>query len=254
MANGFLNRFMVICFRRSQYLPEGAQPPRDVLLRFAERMSGALRWCRSVGEVRLDPKARELWRAEYPRLADGRPGLLGAVTSRGAPHVLRLALIYALLEMSGVIKRSRLASALGLWDYAERSAAYVFGESLGNPVTDKLLAAIRESENGTTGTEIREYFNRHQTDEVSRALSALVERGLIRQEKEPSGGRPIERWIATGATKATEATKLLAERTMLDERNGIITDDPDMIPFDREHEVFAALAPHLHNTSKGQSQ
>ena len=44
------------------------------------------------------PDAMELWEAMYPKLREDRPGLEGAITARGSAVVLRLSLIYALLD------------------------------------------------------------------------------------------------------------------------------------------------------------
>ena len=48
--------------------------------------------------VRFTPAARVLWGAEYGGLTADRPGIYGAVTARAEAQVLRLSLIYALLD------------------------------------------------------------------------------------------------------------------------------------------------------------
>ena len=44
--------------------------------------------------------ARQLWESVYPDIARDRYGLFGALTSRAAPQIMRLSLIYALLDGS----------------------------------------------------------------------------------------------------------------------------------------------------------
>lgn len=145
-------------------------------------------------------------RVVYPSLSAGLPGLLGAVLARSEAHVLRLASLYALLDRSSTIRRDHLESALALWDYAERSARFIFGASLGDPLADELLAHLRQRPEGVTRTEIRDLFVRHaQRSQIDRALSTLRANGLARVEKTPTGGRPEERWFASGPPEQGEA-------------------------------------------------
>src|SRR5262249_31762543 len=95
------------------------------------------------------------------------------------------------------ISKHHLLAALALWDYCERSVRHVFGETLGDPVADELLLLLRSSKSGLTRTEIRDYFGRHQgADRLGVALGLLLKRKLARQERENTGGRPVERWHA----------------------------------------------------------
>jgi hypothetical protein len=65
----------------------------------------ATEYARRLGQtqVKMDCEASEYWEAAYPDLSEGHPGLLGDVTSRGEAQVLRLSLIYALLDCSPII-------------------------------------------------------------------------------------------------------------------------------------------------------
>ncbi len=100
-------------------------------------------------------------------------------------------------------------AALAVWEYCESSARFIFGNTLGDPVADEILRALRRAPSGLTRTEIRDLFGRHKRKEtIARALDTLVRRRLARCETEPTGGRDAERFFAAGfpATKATEAT------------------------------------------------
>jgi hypothetical protein len=145
-----------------------------------------------------DAEADRLWADSYGRLSAGRPGLLGSVTSRAKAHTMRLAMLYALVDASPVIRAEHLSAGLALWDYAERSAAYIFGESMGDPDADRLLEALRASPGSLTRTEIRTgVFQGHKTSkEIARILATLADSGLIQCRKESTGGRNAERWFA----------------------------------------------------------
>ena len=89
--------------------------------------------------------------------------------------MVRLSLLYALLDGADQIGRPHLEAALALWSYAEASARYIFGDALGDPVADELLAALRGRPAGLTRTEISGHFGRHRrAEEIGRALTALL--------------------------------------------------------------------------------
>ncbi len=69
--------------------------------------------------------------------------MLGAVTARAEAIVMRLAVVYAVLDGRTHIGVEHLRAALAVWQYCEDSARYVFGDALGDPVADELLEALR---------------------------------------------------------------------------------------------------------------
>jgi hypothetical protein len=196
-GNGFANRHLWACVRRSKALPRGGRLTGEALAPFAKRLEEALTFAATAQEVTPDEGAWAVWDAVYPALSAGRPGLLGAVLSRAEAQVLRLALVYALLDRSAVIRRPHLLAALAVWQYVEASATCVFGDTLGDPLADDLLAEIRRRPAGMTRTEIRDHCGRNKTaQEIGRALARLREYGLARSESEATTGRAAERWFA----------------------------------------------------------
>ena len=97
-ANGFANRIKWVCVRRSKLLPDGGAVYAINFSEIAARFGHAFEFAQSVGELRRDDEARELWHAVYEQLSEGKPGLLGDVTSRAEVHVMRDAMVYALLD------------------------------------------------------------------------------------------------------------------------------------------------------------
>jgi hypothetical protein len=202
IANGWANRFMLFCTDRSKVLPEGGQVDLVAWQALQKQLTAALAFGRAVGEVKRDERARALWVKVYPELSEGRPGLAGALLARGEAHVMRLAMLYALLDCSAVITEDHLMAALALWDYVERSVAFVFGDSLGNAVADDLLRLLRSCPEGLTRTEISSYFQRNYSAErIGQALGLLLQHKLVRRDQEKTEGRPAERWFATGSTR-----------------------------------------------------
>lgn len=175
------------------------------LVPLADRLRDAIAFAGTVGELRRDGDARAIWHRVYSQLSEGKPGLLGAMVARAEAQVMRLACIYALTDLSPVIRQEHLLAALAVWEYCEASARFIFGDSLGDPVADEIRRALRRAPKGLTRTEIRDLFGRHKRKEqIDRALETLTAQGSIRSSLEATRGRPVERFLA--ATKATEAT------------------------------------------------
>jgi len=193
-----LNRFLLVCVHRSRLLPEGGQPDPATLASLTDTVRKAAAFASWVGHVHIDNDARELWWHTYPHLSAPRPGLWGAATARAEAHVVRLALLYALFDHKARITISHLRAALALWDYAARSALYLFGDSLGDPMADDIRRALAEHPDGLTRTELRDLFSRNRTRaEIGRALDLLAAAGLARPHTHRDRGRPVERWTIT---------------------------------------------------------
>lgn len=202
-VNGFANRLLWICVRRSKCLPEGGGLPEDKLACLAQRITQTAKWAREhPGLLHREDAARKLWAAVYPKLSEGLPGLLGAATSRAEAQTLRLSALYAVLDQSAVIRVEHLNAALALWDYSFASARYIFGDATGNAVADRIREALKSADqDGMTRTEIRDLFSRHESSEkISRALAQLLALGIAERRMVASDGRRIEVWTATKAT------------------------------------------------------
>lgn len=204
-GNGFANRFLWLCVRRSKCLPRGGDIQSVHFDPFLKELSKSIEFAQNAGRIEPTEAAWCIWDKVYPELSEGVPGLLGAVTSRAEAQVLRLAMIYALLDQSFSIKPSHLLAALSLWDYSFDSAKYIFGDSLGDPVADIILDALRENSEGLTRTEIYNSFGRHgKSADIQRALKSLHIRGLVFKTERPTGGRSVEIWTAQEAHKGGE--------------------------------------------------
>jgi hypothetical protein len=195
-ANGFANRILWVCARRSKTLPHGGGSIEcgDLIRRLQE----ATDFARKMGNTRVkfDQRAALLWEQVYSELSEGRPGMLGSMTSRAEAHVVRLSLIYALLDCSKEIRVEHLAAGLAVWEYSAASARFVWGDALGDPAADEILKELRAAgADGVTRTNIRDLFARNRTaQEIDRALGVLASMGLAASRNEDSGGRPVTRW------------------------------------------------------------
>jgi hypothetical protein len=205
MASGLANRFLFACVRRSKHLPFGGDLHEATIRELASRVAQAIERAKDIGRVTMTEEARQEWASVYKDLSAEQPGLLGAITARAEAQVIRLALIYALLECpvqgEARITLKHLDAAIAIWDYCEASATRIFGNALGDPVADEIRRAlILAGKSGMTRTAIRDLFGRHRsTDRVSQALGLLMTRGQARMESKTTGGRPSELWFAIGS-------------------------------------------------------
>ncbi len=112
-SSGFVNRFVFTCVCRSSVC--------------RKQLADAADHARKQNRMEMDEQAWAIWHAVYPELSEGLPGLLGAVTSRAKAQVIRLALLYALLDQSSIIQPTHLKARLAVWEYAEAQHATYSG-------------------------------------------------------------------------------------------------------------------------------
>lgn len=145
----------------------------------------------------MSEEARAIWWDAYLALAEVPDGLLGSLCARSEAHVLRLSLLYALLDGAQEIGPEHLRAALALWEYSAASAAMVFGASSGDPLAESVHGALVASPAGMTRTEIRDFFGRNRSAlAIDRALAALARHNRAACERVPTAGRPAELWHA----------------------------------------------------------
>jgi hypothetical protein len=201
MGNGFANRFLYLKVRRSKFLPHGGDLGEEEIAVLGERTRLAIETARNIGRVTMTEDAAAAWETVYPKLSAEQPGMIGAITGRAEAQVIRIALIYALLDNRTQIETVHIKAGLAVWEFCEESARQIFGESLGDPVADTILEALRAAgPAGMSRAEISSLFGRHQTSaQIQDALNLLVKHGRSRSETPKTGRavRPTEMWFAT---------------------------------------------------------
>lgn len=193
-GNGFGNRILWFCVKRSKVLPEAGRLSEVNFTPFLTRLKNVVLFAQCAGEIIRSPEARTLWAKVYPDLSEGKPGLVGALTSRAEAQVLRLSMLYALLNGEKFVNVPHLLAALAVWDYCESSVKYIFGKTIGDPVADTILAALRAAPDGMTRTEIYNLLGRHEKSEnIQQAIGELLRRDFVIIETIETGGRPTEK-------------------------------------------------------------
>jgi hypothetical protein len=198
MANGLANRFLWLLAKRSKSLPFGGAWDTVNLAPISRHLARALEFADQNLRMTWADDAKPLWCEAYELLTDDRVGMFGAVTARAEAQVLRLAMLYALAEYSQEMQHSHIESALAVWEYAEKSALYTFGDATGDPDADKALSVLKDAEDGMTRTEVSELFGRNKSrQELDRIREALLKADKIHVSVSTEGGskKPVERWF-----------------------------------------------------------
>lgn len=198
VANGFGNRFLWVCVRRSKLLPRGGLYPEQPLKPLSNRLANAIVHARKVAQMRRTPASEKRWEAIYTALAEGYPGLLGAITARAEAQVLRLSCLYALFDQTDTVDVPHLEAAYALWRYCDASARYIFGTMLGHPLADHICTLLRQmAPEGMTRTALNDALGgHHKSAAITQALSILMKGGYARHAIEKTSGRPTEWWFA----------------------------------------------------------
>ncbi|MCR4514662.1 YfjI family protein [Aeromicrobium sp. 50.2.37] len=194
-ANGYANRFLHVLSRRETLLPEPRQLSETETKRLADKLRSAITFASSAREVTRSQEFRTDWDRVY-RVIESQPDggpMFGNMTARASAHILRLSLVYALLDQSHELQPRHLRAALAVWEYAEATVAYLWGPSLGSARLDKLADLLTAEPEGLTITAIhRRFSNNMQKHEVDDLVQLLVKMGMAKTQRRqsPKGGRP----------------------------------------------------------------
>ncbi len=198
LANGFLNRHLLICCRRIRLLPAGGEHDPLHSTGLTGQLTKALGAARHAGRLRLDPAARELWWHAYQQLSKPEPGIAGQINARAEAHTIRLALLYTLISGAPTIGADQLHAALALRDYAARSARWALDPTTTDQLAAEIHAALIHAPDGLTRTQLRDLYHRNQpTTRVDHALAELAAAGKASPQRVLTAGRPAQLWTAT---------------------------------------------------------
>jgi Protein of unknown function (DUF3987) len=195
VVGGTANRLLPFLVRRSRRLPDGGGAPGSVIEDPGKRLAGLREHAKLALRYQRDEAAERWWCGElYAELTpDEVPeGFIARMVARAAPQVMRLALVYCLLDASPVITTGHLAAAMALWRYSLASVQAIFG-SAGDPDLERLAEAAQGAGlGGLTSTQIRDLFGRHKSGaEIKELIDRLLATGDYDVITEETGGRPV---------------------------------------------------------------
>lgn len=207
-ANGLANRFLWALVHRTKQLPDGGSLETDspALLSLISRVREAVARAATAGRIGRSAEAAHIWRTIYGPLSEGTMGTLGKVTSRAEAQVIRLPLLFALLDGAGLIETRHLLAGVAVWHYCFQSARHIFGSGTGDRLADQFLEHIkRAGVEGVARSELHRSASNHASKrQLEAALDLLVHLGLAVRTTRKTRGAPEERWFATAHAPAIE--------------------------------------------------
>ena len=191
--NGFGNRFLVVCAKRARLLPDGGSLTDEDFKVLADKLASAIEAARKITRLTRNDEARDLWHEVYSKLTADRPGSFGAITSRAEAHVLRLSMIYALLDGKSQIELCHLKAALECWRYCQDSARYIWGDFAHGGVAEKIRVALTVARDaGLTRSQLNDALGgRTVADEYDPELRKMISTGEVSEISKPTAGRPV---------------------------------------------------------------
>ncbi|EGD51732.1 hypothetical protein TheetDRAFT_1410 [Thermoanaerobacter ethanolicus JW 200] len=195
--NGFYNRFLWICVRRSKLLP--ISPPIDdgIYNKLLLDLHDIIEWLNNINihVITFDESVKSYWIEIYKELSnEDTDGLVADLTARAETYLLRLSLIYAVLDKSMTIKKAHIDAALAVWDRNVQSIKFLFGESKPDTIEIKILNALQN--NPMTQAELyNNIFHHHIKSEIlNEALQKLSAKNKINCQIIKTKGRPKKIW------------------------------------------------------------
>lgn len=196
ICSGLCNRFLWFVVARDKKLPRTTPVPVKVYQTFAYRLrtikSGSLQnvSVASSGTLTQDEEYHTLWADLYDNLSEGEPGRVGAVKARGETIIPRLALIYAILDNSKIVKKVHLEAALAIWQYNAESVQRLFSAII-DKMEGKILEKLNEAEGhrlSRTEIGIKIGTKKEKVQAINAALENLIANEMIEMTKERTEG------------------------------------------------------------------
>ncbi len=188
--NGLINRFLWFCARRQKVIPFPEPIPDNDLIVFQSEIRDIVFFANRTESISFSADGREIWGEFYPELSESKGGFIGAVLERAPALVLRMAMLFCLIDRTNRISEEQLKTAIMLWRYCEQSARYIFGDKeIKNPLSKKILDML--SEKPLSMSEIYKGLSSHtESASIQITVKALIERNKVCVSTIKTNGRP----------------------------------------------------------------
>ena len=176
MANGFLNRFIVVYVSRKKLVPNPLRTDPALVESLSHELAKVLNFIDAHSndtesfEIKFEASAMDFWVSIYPDVSKERLGIEGMLLARSETYARMLAMIFALLDRSEVIKTEHLMAALAWVDFWIDSIRFIFRNqkqviehAKSTEHAEQILNLIFSSIKGLSRAEISDAFNRHLT-------------------------------------------------------------------------------------------
>lgn len=222
VSGGTVNRFLPISVLRSKLLDE--EMPEPDTAKVAAHVADTVRHAHHAPARRYhrSPAGQDYWKQIYRTLTDSDidDGPLAEVVARAPAYVLRVALLYALIDRADAIEPEHLRAGLAIVKYSIDSARNIFGNQAGSDEAKLAEALQAAGDAGLTRDQVSKAFSRNRSAATLDALlSDLAERGYIAISKHtPERGRPTTVFTWTDKPPPDPLGDLLNQDTGMSER------------------------------------
>jgi len=200
--NGFSNRFLWTCTRRSKYLPFAGPVPDTVYNELVGRLRDVNEWVNQQGRIvmtlqdNMDTVAKRTWEIMYPKLSQGGDDIISSITARSEVQAARLMLLYAVLDKSTVITTEHLKAAIAIIERSIQSVKFIYGDSTGDPIRDAIIEGLKQYGPMTqTGIHRKIFQSNMEANKIKEALQKLSAKGMVICKTEATKGKTRKIWM-----------------------------------------------------------
>src|SRR5262249_41771222 len=133
IMGGFINRFMCVEGLSTRDIPFPPQPDGVASRQFIDELNKRIDHCSNAPvQMQWSPEARTLYQVFYCAWRERRrspPGETAAITNRITDHVVKIAMMYSVLEGHTEITDHAIATAIKIGEYLEGTALNIFGDT-----------------------------------------------------------------------------------------------------------------------------
>jgi hypothetical protein len=191
--NGLANRFLWVSVRRTRKFAFPKPMDDSKVLQIAIKLSDAMKEARVERPVALSNEATEFWATAYHEISKDTSGVLGSITARAEAHVLRLGLLFCLLDGTGEIGAMHLMAAIEFVHFCNKSVDFIFSSQSDDDEegdAQRLLVELRLR--AMSQTDISRFFSGHKNrKQLGALLSELQSLNKIRPDKQPGTKRIV---------------------------------------------------------------
>ena len=225
LTNGFANRFMMFWAERTKMLAFPRATRQEDVDALAQRVLAVLTFCnakrwseKDTMRVELSPDARKRYEKLYlGELNDNSAGgRITALIERRAPMLLRMAMLFALCDLTTTVEVHHVDAALAWVRYSVESVKFIFASAADevaveetNDTAQKIVEFLKERERATRWELTKDCFKGHATKtRIDAALDELLSSNpprILVQEERRAPGRPTKFYRLMAAKYAKNA-------------------------------------------------
>ena len=182
LTNGFANRFMMFWAERTKMLAFPRATSQEEVDALALRVLAVLQFCKAERwaerdhmRVELSPAARSHYEKLYlGELNDNSAGeRITALIERRAPMLLRLAMLFALCDLTSTVEVHHIDAALAWVRYSVESVKFIFASAADevkaaetNDTAQEVLAFLAERDQATRSELSKDCFQGHKSKSI----------------------------------------------------------------------------------------